>query len=99
MDVDKAISLAIKTGKVTLGTKKTLKQVKQGKTQLVIIAANCPKEIQEEVRYYGKLSAISVYTYQGTSWDLGSVCGRPHMIACIAVEQPGDSKILKLKEA
>ncbi len=98
MDVDKAINLAIKTGKVVLGTKRTLRQVKQGKTQLVIIAANCPKEIQEEVTYYGKLSKIPVYTYQGTSWDLGSVCGRPHMVTCLAVEQPGDSKILKLKE-
>lgn len=98
MDVDKAINLAIKTGKVVLGTKRTLRQVKQGKTQLVIIAANCPKEIQEEVTYYGKLSEIPVYTYQGTSWDLGSVCGRPHMVTCLAVEQPGDSKILKLKE-
>jgi large subunit ribosomal protein L30e len=98
VDVDKAINLAIKTGKVVLGTKRTLRQVKQGKTQLVIIAANCPKEIQEEVIYYGKLSEIPVYTYQGTSWDLGSVCGRPHMVACLAVEQPGDSKILKLKE-
>lgn len=98
MDVDKAINLAIKTGKVSLGTKRTLRQIKQGKTQLVIMAANCPKEIQEEVLYYGKLSEIPVYTYQGTSWDLGSVCGRPHMVACLAVEQPGDSKILKLKE-
>jgi len=98
VDVDKAISLAVKTGKVVLGTKRTLRQIKHGKTKLVIISANCPKEIREEVLYYGKISNIPVYTYPGTSWDLGTVCGRPHMVACMAVEQPGDSNILKLKE-
>lgn len=98
MDIDKAINLAIKTGKVTLGTKKTIRQIKLGKTQLVIIASNCPKETREEILYYSKLSNIPIYNYTGTSWDLGSVCGRPHMVACLSVEQPGDSNILKLKE-
>lgn len=98
MDVDKAITLAVKTGKVVLGTKRTLKLLKQGKPKIVIISKNCPKETLEEILYYGKLSEISVYTYSGTSWDLGAVCGRPHIVACMAVENPGDSKILKLKE-
>jgi len=98
LDVDKAITLAVKTGKVVLGTKRTLKLLKQGKPKIVIISKNCPKEIQDEILYYGKLSEIPVYTYSGTSWDLGAVCGRPHMIACMAVENPVDSKILKLKE-
>ena len=98
MDVDKAITLAVKTGKVVLGTKRTLRLVKQGKPQLVIISKNCPMETKEEIHYYGELSEVPIYTYTGTSWELGAVCGRPHMVACMAVEQPGDSKILKLKE-
>jgi large subunit ribosomal protein L30e len=98
LDVDKAITLAVKTGKVVLGTKRTLKLLKQGKPKMIIVSKNCPKETLDEINYYGKLSEISVYTYSGTSWDLGAVCGRPHMVSCIAVENPGDSKILKLKE-
>lgn len=98
MDVDKAITLAVKTGKVVLGTERSIKLLKQGKPKIVIISKNCPKEIMDEILYYGKLSEIPVYTYSGTSWDLGAVCGRPHMVACMAVENPGDSKILKLKE-
>ena len=96
VDVGKAVRMAVKTGKVVLGTKRTLQLIKQGKVKLAIVASNCPTEIREDLEYYCKLSNIPIYTYDGTSWDLGAVCGKPFMVAVMAIIDPGDSEILKL---
>jgi large subunit ribosomal protein L30e len=42
------------------------------------------------------LSGIKVQVFEGTSWDLGEVVGKPFMVSAIAIIKPGDSKILKM---
>ncbi|MBR0271131.1 MAG: ribosomal L7Ae/L30e/S12e/Gadd45 family protein, partial [Methanobrevibacter sp.] len=48
----------------------------------------------EDVEYYAKLSEIPCHIYDGTSVDLGSVCGKPFTVATLIVNDPGDSTIL-----
>ena len=96
MDLDRGIRLAVDTGNVTLGSSKTIQALKLGKGKLVIIAENCPQEVSEDVMQYSKLSEIPVYTFQGTSVDLGSVCGKPFTVATMMVNDPGDSTILEI---
>ena len=59
MDVDRSIRVAVDTGDVTLGSEKSIQSLKLGKGQLVIVAANTPKDIVEDVEYYTNLSDIS----------------------------------------
>jgi large subunit ribosomal protein L30e len=96
MDVDRGIRVAVDTGSVTLGSEKSIQALKIGNGKLVIIAENCPREIREDVLHYSELSDIPVYTFEGTSMDLGSVCGKPFTVATLIVEDPGDSTILEL---
>ncbi|AIS32871.1 MULTISPECIES: 50S ribosomal protein L30e [Methanobacterium] len=96
MDVERGIRVAVDTGNVTLGSSKTIQALKLGKGKLVIIAENCPKEVAEDVTQYSQLSKIPVYTFQGTSVDLGSVCGKPFTVAAMMVNDPGDSTILEI---
>ncbi|MCK9150440.1 50S ribosomal protein L30e [Methanobacterium alcaliphilum] len=96
MDVDRGIRVAVDTGIVTLGSEKSIQALKLGDGKLVIVADNSPEDIQEDVNYYAKLSNIPVYTYQGTSVDLGSVCGKPFTVATLVIKDPGDSTILEL---
>ncbi|MEN4005783.1 MAG: 50S ribosomal protein L30e [Methanobacteriaceae archaeon] len=96
MDVDRGIRVAVDTGTVTLGSLRSVQALKLGKGKLVIIAKNAPLEVREDVMYYSKLSDIPVYTYDGTSVDLGSVCGKPFTVATLIIKDPGDSKILEL---
>ena len=51
MDVDRSIRVAVDTGDVTLGSEKSIQSLKLGKGQLVIVAANTPKDIVEDVEY------------------------------------------------
>lgn len=94
MDVDRSIRVAVDTGDVTLGSEKSIQSLKLGKGQLVIVAANTPKDIVEDVEYYTNLSDIPSYTYESSSVELGSVCGKPFTVATLIVNDPGDSTIL-----
>ena len=94
MDVDRGIRVAVDTGDVTLGSEKSIQSLKLGKGKLVIVAANAPKDIIEDVEYYANLSEIPSYVYDGSSVDLGSVCGKPFTVATLIVNDPGDSTIL-----
>jgi len=96
MDVDRGIRVAVDTGNVTLGSDKSIQELKLGKGKLVIIADNSPEDIKEDVMYYSKLSDISVYEYDGTSVELGSVCGKPFSVATLIIKDPGDSNILEV---
>lgn len=95
MDIDRIIRVAVDTGVVTLGSEKSIQALKLGKGKLVIVAANSPEDILEDVSYYAQLSNIPVYKYDGSSVELGSVCGKPFTVATMVIKEPGDSTILE----
>jgi large subunit ribosomal protein L30e len=96
MDIDREIRVAVDTGNVTLGSDKSIQALKLGRGKLVIVADNCPEDKRDDVMYYSKLSDVPVYTYNGTSVELGSVCGKPFIVANLIVKDPGDSNILEV---
>jgi large subunit ribosomal protein L30e len=96
IDVDKAIATAVKTGKVSFGANAALQNAKTGKAKMVVLAANCPKDIKEQVEYYGKISKVPIMTYKGTSMDLAAVCNKLFIISALSIRETGDSEILKV---
>jgi large subunit ribosomal protein L30e len=99
IDLNKAIVTTVKTGKIQFGTSSALKNAKVKKAKLIIIASNCPMHFRENIEYYCKLSDIPVSIYNGTSLDLGAVCGKPFEVSALSIKEPGDSNILKIVEA
>ena len=99
IDVNKAIATTVKTGKIQFGTSMALKNAKVKKAKLIIIASNCPSHFRESIEYYCSLSDIPVSIYNGTSLDLGAVCGKPFEVSALSIKEPGDSNILKITEA
>ncbi|MET1101512.1 MAG: 50S ribosomal protein L30e [Pyrodictiaceae archaeon] len=98
VDIGRELMNAIKTGKVVLGSRKTIKYVKIGKAKAVIVASNAPPDLRDEILYYAKLSKIPVYIYPGTSVDLGVACGKPFMVSALAILDPGSSRIIDIIE-
>ncbi len=96
IDFVRALQMAIKTGEVILGSKKTLKLVLHGKAKLVVIAANAPPELKRDIEYYAKLSNIPVYKFPGTNIELGTLAGKPFSVAAMAIVDPGQSNILDI---
>ena len=98
IDINRAIAITIKTGKVLFGGSNAVKTAKIGKAKIIIVAVNCPQSIRTDIEYYCRFSNIPVIVYNGTNIDLGIACGKPHMVSALTIRDTGDSDILKLTE-
>ena len=91
--------MAINTGRVHLGSKVALREMRRGRARIAILSSNCPEDTRETIENYGQLSEIPVLRHQKDSLDLGVLCGKPFPVSTIVVNDPGDSKILDILEA
>jgi len=96
LDLNREIRQAVTTGKVILGSDKSLKALKLGHAKLVILASNCPDIVRADIEHYSKLANIPVHVYQGDSTELGLACGKPFLVSVITVLDPGSSSILNI---
>ncbi|KAI9725104.1 MAG: 60S ribosomal protein L30 [Chrysothrix sp. TS-e1954] len=88
------LALVMKSGKVTLGYKSTLKTLRSGKAKLVIIAGNSPPLRKSELEYYAMLSKTSVHHFGGSNIELGTACGKLFRCGVMSILDAGDSDIL-----
>ena len=61
------LALVMKSGKVALGYKSTLKSLRSGKAKLVLIAGNTPPLRKSELEYYAMLSKTNVHHFSGNN--------------------------------
>lgn len=90
VDLSKALRRALKTGEVYVGSKRTIKAVKEGKAKMVVVAKNCPEETLEKLKGFD----IKIVTFEGTNMELGAICGKPFSVAALAIIDEGESEIL-----
>ena len=93
MDLNKALRLAIDTGKVLLGSKQSSKAADSGNAKLIILASNCP----EETVNFVKGGKSPVHRFSGNNSVLGAACGKPFPISVVAILDGGKSNVLSLK--
>ena len=98
IDLNKALVSVVKTGKVSFGVNSALQNAKTGKAKMIVLASNCPKDIKEQIEYYGKISKVPVMTHKGTSIDLANICNKLFIISALSIRETGDSEILKVIE-
>lgn len=76
---------ALSEKKVILGSKRTVKYLKLGKTKKIIISSNCPESVKKDIEHYTKLTGIKLENFDGTSKQLGIFCGKPFSISALAI--------------
>merc|ERR1712141_808455 len=74
--INTRLALVMKSGKYTLGYRKTLETLRQGKAKMVIIASNTPPLRKSEIEYYAMLAKTGVHHYTGNNIELGTACGK-----------------------
>ncbi|KAF0321488.1 hypothetical protein GQ607_011308 [Colletotrichum asianum] len=91
----------MKSGKVVLGYKSTLKSLRSGKAKLILIAGNTPPLRKSELEYYAMLSKAPVHHFSGTNAyllyphiELCTACGKLFRCGTMAIIDAGDSDIL-----
>jgi large subunit ribosomal protein L30e len=90
INVDKSLIKAVKTGKVIFGANRTVEAAANGSAKIVILASNCPEYIKKK----SQETNVPIMEYEGTSVELGPVCGKPFTIAAMAILDVGESDIL-----
>jgi large subunit ribosomal protein L30e len=93
LDIKRALRNVQENGKVTVGIKETIKQLKKKKVKLVIVSRNCPENDLEEIKVY----KVPVYKFRGNNSELGAASGKPFSISTMGVIDAGGSDILALK--
>jgi large subunit ribosomal protein L30e len=89
VDISRALKSAITTGKVQFGLDQTMKAVKAGEAQMIILARNCPCQELKDAN-------VKVRIYEGNNMELGALCGKPFSVSALAIIDKGSSNILTL---
>ena len=95
-EVERELKQAMKTGKVVLGAKRTLKELLRNNLKAVILSDTAPREMRERIEQAARLNDVPVYVFKGTSVELGSLIGKPFRVSSIGIVDPGDSRIVEV---
>lgn len=94
-DLANDIRLAVDSGEVAVGLNKAIDTVKEHTSKTIVIATTNKKETIEDVNHIAKIANVRVLKFNGTSMDLGAVCGKPFSVSVLSIIKPGNSNILK----
>jgi large subunit ribosomal protein L30e len=96
VEASREIAQAVATGKVLIGTKRSMKAIKRGQAKMVVVASNCAKDTLEDIKHYSKLANLPVHFFDGDSTALGLACGKPFSVGVLVVLDPGSSNVLSI---
>jgi large subunit ribosomal protein L30e len=90
INIDKALIKVIRTGKVIIGSNRTIDAAISKEAKMVVLAENCPADIRAKIEN----TDVQILNYPGTGMELGPACGKPFIIAAMAIIDSGESDIL-----
>ena len=80
------IQSAIKSNKVIIGYNESTNYIKTNTPKLIIVANNLPISIRKELEHNAKISKTNFEVFDGTSRELGVVCGKPFPVTTIIIK-------------
>jgi ribosomal protein L30E len=95
---DKAIAsvvrVAMKSGKVVLGERASLRTLKSSK--LVVVSSSLRSEEADEVNEACREAEVPIAVFGGSAVDLGAAAGRPFPVKVLSIRSAGDADLGKL---
>ncbi len=91
-----AVRLAVESGKVEFGARAGISAGVSGKAKLFVIAENTPAETRAKVELFAKKSKVPLVEFDGSTMELGSVCGKPFPVSVLSIYEEGTSNIMEL---
>jgi len=79
------IKKLLKAGNVLLGTERTLKSLRLGRIEKVLLSSNVNEKAEKDINYYAGLSNTEVQKLDIPNDELGVVCKKPFSISVISV--------------
>ena len=75
----------LKAGNIVVGTERTIKNLKLGRVQKVLLSSNCPANVEKDISYYAGLSHAEATKLEYANDELGVICKKPFSIAVLAL--------------
>ncbi len=79
------IKKLLKTDKLVLGTKATIKQLRQGKLASVVLSLNCPEDVEKEINHYAKIAKVKSSKINLPNDELGTFCKKQFSISVLGI--------------
>ncbi len=85
MSLTEEIQSAVKSKNAVVGFRNSVKTIKNGNPKLIVIANNIPPEMKKEIEADIKSGKIKIEVFDGSSKDLGVVCGKPFPVSTLVI--------------
>ena len=79
------IKKMLKSGNLILGTERSIKWLRLGKIEKIMVSANCPAKLEKNINYYSGLASAEVHKLDYPNDELGVICKKPFSISVLAL--------------
>jgi large subunit ribosomal protein L30e len=79
------IKKMLKEKNLVIGTERTIKNLKLGKVEKVIVTSNCSEKTQKDIEYYAGLGKAEVLKIKYPNEELGIMCKKPFAISVLSI--------------
>ena len=79
------IKKLIKSKDLVIGSERTIRNLKLGKVEKVLISSNCPEKVLGDVNYYSGLSKAETIRVPYPNEELGVICKKPFSISVLSI--------------
>jgi len=86
MSTQDMIQEAVKSKKIILGYRNSIKFIKVKTPKLIVISNNLPESLRKEVEQNAKVGKMKLEVFNGTSRELGTFCGKPFPVSALVIE-------------
>jgi len=87
MSLTEEIQSELKGRKVIIGYKKSLEFIKNNSPKLIVMAENISAKERREIEHNAKISSTKIEIFEGSSKELGVICGRPFPIMLLVIKK------------
>jgi len=86
MALTEDIQAAIKSNKVIIGYNESINYIKTNTPKMIIVANNLPISVRSELEHNARVSKTKFEVFDGTSRELGVICGKPFSVTTIIIK-------------
>lgn len=85
MDAIERVKKALKSKTLTIGYNTTIRALRTGKAELVVIANNTPASTEKEIEHLAKVAGTELSKFEKSNLELGAACKKPFGVMIVAV--------------
>lgn len=86
MSLSDEIQSAIKSGNAIIGMRESMKHIRNSAPKIIVITENVPATLEKEIKHNAKISNVRLEVFNGSSRDLGTICGKPFPVSVLVIK-------------